>query len=269
MDVHVPETQVFNEAALVPIMAAVFVESNLEQETAENMSAPSQELPVNVETEEPVTNEEATPEVNVPFTAEPEPEPLLTNSSSEEKGLEVEEQDVSPESRDAANVELNDDIISLAAAEPGPEFVAAVVTPVSETFELLAQHSVEETTEVSFIHIPWAGSLVNCNKIIKEVHIVEVASEPAFIVPNEGRLGLAIAMHVLPTNSQLESTVEPVEAELEIPEAGERSDTTAEAEPQIISPITEDTPTQIEEDRLVLATLQVRELLFSFHLLTV
>jgi hypothetical protein len=166
VDVQVPETQVFNEAALVPIMAAVPVESDLEQRTAENMSIPSQEPPVNAEAEEPVTHVEATPEVNVPFTVEAEPEPLSTNSTSEDKGLEVEEQDVllSPESRDAANIELNDDIIPLAAAESGPEFVAAVVAPVLGTYELHAQHSVEETMEVSFIHIPSAGSLVDCIK---------------------------------------------------------------------------------------------------------
>jgi hypothetical protein len=49
VDVQVPETQVFNEAALVPIMAAVPVELDLEQRTAENMSVPSQEPPVNAE----------------------------------------------------------------------------------------------------------------------------------------------------------------------------------------------------------------------------
>jgi hypothetical protein len=173
VDVHVPEissdTQIFSEAALVPIIAAVSVESVLQQGTAENMSVPSQELPVNPEAEEPgVTHEEATPGVNVPFTViEAEPEPLSMNSTSEDKvsTLEVDERNVllSPESREAANIELNDDIISSAAAEPGPKVVAAVVAPVSGTFELHAQHSVEETTEVSFNHIPSAGSLVNYN----------------------------------------------------------------------------------------------------------
>ena len=148
VDVHV---QIFSEAALVPIMAAVPIESVLEQGTAENMSVPSHEPPVNAEAEECVTNEEATPEVNVPFTVEAEHEALSTDSTSEVKALEVEEQNVllSPESREAANIELNDDIIPPAAAEPGPEVVATVVTPVSGTLELLAQHSVEETTEVS------------------------------------------------------------------------------------------------------------------------
>ena len=76
-------------------------------------------------------------------------------------------------------------------------------------------------------------------------------------------------MEVLPTNSQLETTVEPVKAHLEIPEAGE-SDRTADVEPQIIPPIVEEPPAQIEEDRPVLAALQVRQLLSSSsYLLTV
>ena len=168
-----PETHVFGEAALVSILAA---ESDLGREAVENISVPSQELPANAEPEESVTHEEATPEVNVPFTAETEPEPCSTYSTSEDKvsSLEVEEQHVllSPESREAANIELNDDNISPAAVEPGPEVVAAVVAPALGTFELQAQHSVEETTEVSFTHVPSAGSLVDCNKIIKDVHIV-------------------------------------------------------------------------------------------------
>jgi hypothetical protein len=112
VDVHVPETQVIGEAALVSIMAAAPVESDLGRGAAENISVPSQELPVNAELEEPVTHEEADeiPEVNVPITVETEP-----------KALEVEERHVllSPESRE--NIKSNDDIVPLAAAEPGPE----------------------------------------------------------------------------------------------------------------------------------------------------
>jgi hypothetical protein len=169
VDVHVSETQDFGEAAIVPIMAAALVESDLGRGTAEDMSASSQELLVNPEPEERVTNMEAVPEVDVPITVETEPELHPTNSTSEDKvsTLEVEEQQalLSPESRDAPNIELNDsdDIIPLAAAEPGPEVVAAVVAPVLGTFELQAQHSMEETTEVSFTPIPSAGSLVNCD----------------------------------------------------------------------------------------------------------
>ena len=162
-----PETQDFGEAAIVPIMAAALVESDLGRGTAEDMSTSSQELLVNPEPEEPATHKEAvhissieqeTPEVNVSITAETEPELHPTNSTSEDQvsPLEVEEQPelLSPESRDAANIELNDsDDIPLAAAEPGPEVVAAVVAPVLGTFELQAQHSLEETTEVSFTSI--------------------------------------------------------------------------------------------------------------------
>ena len=70
VDVHVPETQVSGEAALVSLVAAATVESDLGRGAAENMSVPSQELPVNAEPEEPVTHEEADeiPEVNVPIT---------------------------------------------------------------------------------------------------------------------------------------------------------------------------------------------------------
>jgi hypothetical protein len=237
-----PKPKFFGEVALVSIMAAAPVESNPGQGTAENMSVPSQDLPVNAEAEEPVTHEEATPEVNVPFTVEAEPEPHSTDSTSEDKGLEVEEQNVllSPESREAADIELKDDIIPPAAAEPGPEVVAAVVVPVLGTFELQAQHSVEETTEVSFAHISSAGSLVNCNKILKEVHI-EAASEPEFIVRNEG--WSQSAMEVLQANLQLDSTVEPVIAQLEIPEVGE-SDRAVEVEPQIIPAIIEEIPSR-------------------------
>ena len=73
-------------------------------------------------------------------------------------------------------------------------------------------------------------------------------------------------MEVLPTNSHLESVVEPVGAQLEIPEA-EESDRTAEVEPQIISAIMEEPLAQTEEDRPVVADLQVRQLLSSFYLL--
>jgi hypothetical protein len=63
----------------------------------------------------------------------------------------VEEEHVLlPENCEVANLELKDDIIPPTAAESGPEVVAAVVAPVLGTFELQAQHSVEETTEVSF-----------------------------------------------------------------------------------------------------------------------
>ena len=125
-----PETQVFGEAALVS-MAVVPVESDLGREAAEIMSVSSQEPPLNAEPKEPVTHEEAAPEVHVPITAEAEPEPRPTNSSTSEdkvSTLEVEGQHVLP----------------------SPE------RPVLGTFELQAQHSVEETTEVSFIHIPFA-----------------------------------------------------------------------------------------------------------------
>ena len=165
VDVHVPETQVFGEAALVSIMAAVSVESGLWQGAAD-MSVPSQELAVNSELEEPVTHEEADeiPEVNDPISAETETEPFSTNSISDDKvsTLEVEEQQhvlLSPESHEAAYIELNDDI-PLAAADPGPEVVAAVVAPVLGTFELQPQHS----TEVSFIYILSAGSLFDCKQ---------------------------------------------------------------------------------------------------------
>ena len=176
MDVHVPETQDSGEAAIVPIMAAALVESELGRGTAEDMSASSQEPLVNPEPEERVTNEEAvhissigheTPEVDVPITVETQPELHPTNSTSEDQvsTLEVEEQQVllsSTENLDAASIELNDsdDIIPLAAAEPGPEVVAAVVAPV---LELQAQHSMEETTEVSFTPNYSPESLVNCD----------------------------------------------------------------------------------------------------------
>ena len=171
-----PETQDFGEAVLVPIMAAALVESDLGRGIAEDISGPSQELPVNPETEEPVTHKEAVhissigheiPEVNVPIIVETDPEARSTDSTSEDKvyTLEVEEQVLlSPESHDAANIELNKDIVPAAAAEPGPEVVAAVVAPVLGTFEPQAQHSVEETTEVSLTPIPLAGFIVNCDK---------------------------------------------------------------------------------------------------------
>jgi hypothetical protein len=104
------------------------------------------------------------------------------------------------------------------------------------------------------------GSLVDCNKIIKEVHVVEAASETEFIVPNEGQL--RSAMELLPTNSHLESIVGPVE----VPGTVE-SDRTAEVEPQTIPAIVEESPAQIEEDRPVLE--EVRQSLSSLYLLTV
>jgi hypothetical protein len=164
----------------------------------------------------------------------------------------------------SSSIKEGDVVQDSAAAEPGPEVVAAVLAPVFGTLELQAQNSVEETTEVSFIFHSFSRiSLVNFNKIIKEVHIVEASNETECIVPDEGRLGSSI--EIFPTDSQLESTVEPVKAQLEIPEAGE-SDHTAEVEPQIVM---EELPAEIEEDRPVLATLQVRQLLSSSYLLTV
>jgi hypothetical protein len=53
VDVHLPETQVFGEAAL---MAAVPAESDLERGAVENMLVPSQELPLTAEAKEPVTH---------------------------------------------------------------------------------------------------------------------------------------------------------------------------------------------------------------------
>ena len=265
MDVHVPETHAFGEAAPVSIVAPASVESDLGRGTAENVSVPSQELPVDAEPKEPVTHEGATPEVHVPITTETEPEPHSRNSISEDKVSTLEAGEYvlpSPESHEAAYIELSDGIISPAAGEPRPDVVAPVVTPVLGTSELQAQHSVEETMEVSFAHIPSAVSLTDCNKIIKEVHIVEAASETEIIVPNEGRLRLA--MKVLPTNPQLESTVEPVKAHLDIQEAG-ASDST-KVEPQTIP---EKSSAQIEADGPALATLQVRQLISSSYLLTI
>jgi hypothetical protein len=103
----------------------------------------------------------------------------------------VEERHVlSPENRETADMELKD-IISPTAAETGPEVVAAaVVAPVLGTFELQAQHSVEETTEVSFTHIPSAGSLVNYNKIVKEAHIEarKKVTKPLFDSDDDGAI---------------------------------------------------------------------------------
>jgi hypothetical protein len=73
-------------------------------------------------------------------------------------------------------------------------------------------------------------------------------------------------MEVLPANFQLDSTNEPVIAQLDIPEAGE-SDRTAEVDPQTIPEIMEEALAHIEEDRTVLA--EVRQLLSSLYLLTV
>ena len=181
-------------------MAATSVESDLRRGVAEDLSVPSEELPVNPEPEEPVTQEESVPissssleipEVDVPVTVETQPEPHLTNSISEDyvSTLEAEERHVllSPENLEVDNVELNDDSIPLADAEPGLEVVANVEAPVLGTLELpsQAQRSVEETTEVSFTSN--TGSLVDCNKIIKEGHVIEPASETECIVPNEGQ----------------------------------------------------------------------------------
>ena len=62
---------------------------------------------------------------------------------------------------------------------------------------------------------------------------------------------------MLPTNSRLESTVEPVQ--LEISESRE-----IDVEPQIIPAIMKESPAQIEEDKPVLEALQVRYLPPSF-----
>ena len=161
-NVNLPETQVLGDAALMSIMAATAVESDLGRGDAEKMSISSQELPVNPEVEETVTHEEAVPisstsleisEVDVPITTETEPESRSTNSISEDNvsTFEVEGEYVllSPKSREPANIELNDDSIPFTAAEPGPEIVEAVVAPVLGTSESQAQGSVEETAEVS------------------------------------------------------------------------------------------------------------------------
>ena len=158
-------------------MAATDAESDLGRDVTENGSVPAEGLPANPEPEEFVTHEEAIPisstsleipEVDVPVATETEPEPGLTNPTSEDKvstpGVEGRHVLPSPENLEAVNVESNDESIPLATAEPGPEVVEAVVPPVLGTFETQAQDSVEETTEVSFIHILSAGSLVDCNK---------------------------------------------------------------------------------------------------------
>ena len=76
-------------------------------------------------------------------------------------------------------------------------------------------------------------------------------------------------MEMHSTNSGLESTVEPLEVQLEIPEARE-SDLTAGVAPQIISANIGESPTQIEEEKPDLTILQVRQLLSSSsYLLTV
>ena len=202
-EVHVPETH-FGDASLVSIMAAAAVESDQGRGITENVSIPSQELPVHPEHEEPVTHEEAVPvsspsleipEVDVPVAAETEPEPCSTNFTSQDQDstLEVEERHVllSPENPELVNVELNDESVRLAAAEPGPEVVVAVEAPVLGTFasELQAQHSMEETTEVSLF--PFQDLLL-INKFVKEGHIVEAAREDEFIAPNEGQLRSAM-----------------------------------------------------------------------------
>ena len=68
-----------------------------------------------------------------------------------------------------------------------------------------------------------------------------------------------------------ENSVEPVKAQpeaLSIPET-EESGRSAEVDPQIIPAIMEESPAQIEEDRPVLAALQVMQSLSSSCLLTV
>ena len=290
LDDLVPEIQVPTEAVLVPNTEEPAVPVELDLGAAENMSVPSQELSVNPEPEELVS-----------IAVETEPEPLSTNSTSEDKisTLEVEEQHV----------------------------LLSSGSPDAETLEFQAQHSVEGTAEVSFTFIPAAGSFTDCNKFIKEVHaIVEAPSEPV-IVPNEGEFEFGLAIEVLSTDSQLELTAtaisntssfddfsalavepeqekaslegstnvaislepfyephstpkngiveeeisaEPVKAQLEAlttPET-EEGNRTAEVDPQIILPIMEASPAQIEEDRLVPAA-QVRQVLSSFYLLTV
>ena len=164
-DVHAPGIEVLGGAALVSIMAAAAVESDLGQGVAENASVHSEELPVNPEPEETVTHEEPVPisstsleipEANVPVTIETEPELRSMNFTTEHEAstLEVEERHVllPPENPEAVN-ESNGESISH-APEPGPEVVEAVVPPVLGTFESQAQDSLEETTEVSFNHIP-------------------------------------------------------------------------------------------------------------------
>lgn len=140
MDVLVPETQVPDEAALVPTTEepAAPVELNPGRGAADNTTVPSQQLPVN-------------PEL-VSITVETEPELLSTNSTSEDQAsaLELGEQHAFLPS-ESPNIELTDDTIPLATAEPGPEVVATVVAPVSETPE---DHSVQGTTEVSSTLIP-------------------------------------------------------------------------------------------------------------------
>ena len=74
---------------------------------------------------------------------------------------------------------------------------------------------------------------------------------------------------MLPTNSRLESTVEPAEVQLEMTETRE-SDRLTEVEPQITPSIMEESPARIEEDKQVLVALQVRLLISSIsYLLTV
>ena len=238
-------------------------------------SATTNGVPIDVEDQRDPSSSETAPNVQkdieevhsqVDDTSNIKDEPIAEFSPKDKAStLEVEEERhmlLSPKNPEAANVELNDDSIPIAVAEPRSEVVTAVVAPVLGTFELQAQHSVEETTEVNFT--PIAGSLVDCNKIIKEDHIVKPTSETEFIVPNEG--WLRSAEEALPTNSQLESTtVDPVKTQLEIPEAGE-SDRTAEVEPHILPAVMEESPAEIKEDRPVLAAPQVRQLLLSYHL---
>ena len=189
---------------------AAAVDSDLGRDLTENMSVPSEELPVNPEPEEPVIHEEAIPisstsleipELDVPVTAETEPEPRPTNLASEDKAstLEVEERHLllSPENPGVVDAESNDESVTV---EPSLEVVEAVVAPALGSSEIQTYHSVEEMTEVGFIRIPSAGSYVDRNKILKEGHVVAAPSEAEFIVPNEGVP--RSAMKVLPTNYQ-------------------------------------------------------------------
>ena len=123
-DVHAPGIEVLGGAALVSIMTAAAVESDLGQGVAENASVHSEELPVNPEPEETVTHEEPVPisstsleipEANVPVTIETEPELRSMNFTTEHEAstLEVEERHIllPPEYPEAVN-ESNGESIS-------------------------------------------------------------------------------------------------------------------------------------------------------------
>jgi hypothetical protein len=123
-DVYVPETHVWK------VVAAAAVESELGRGAAEKISASSNDLLVNSEPQEPEEAEAVPipssieiPGVNVPITAETEPESRSTNFTSDDQvsTLELEERHAlpSPENPDAANVELDGDSIP---PEPRTEF---------------------------------------------------------------------------------------------------------------------------------------------------